>query len=203
MSGTVSPVSICANALLLLGAKPIASFEESSAPSNVDRALLCSNLYPMVRLAILRAHPWNCAIKRVQLSPDATAPAFGFTYRFALPGDWLRTLAVGDGFALDYRSEGRFLLANDSVFPLTYIADVLESDWDALLVRAVTEAMAVRLAYPVTASTSLEQLRYQELQATMKEARAVDGQDDPPETFGALGPLMGSRFGAVLPAGMN
>ncbi|HET7663890.1 MAG TPA: hypothetical protein VFK31_09655 [Rhodanobacteraceae bacterium] len=196
MADTISPVMICSDALLMLGSKPIASFSEASDPSNLDRARLCANLYPMVKLAILRSHPWNCATKRVQLSPDATPPAFGYTYRFALPGDWLRTLSVGDGVQLDYRSEGRFLLCNERVFPLTYLANIPETEWDTLLIQAVTLAMSVRLAYPITASTSLEQLRYQELQRTMQEARAVDGQDNPPETLGGLGPLLASRFGA-------
>ncbi|MEO7199591.1 MAG: hypothetical protein ABIY56_05175 [Dokdonella sp.] len=189
-----SDIDICSNALLMLGSKPIASFDESSAPANLDRARLCANLYPTVKLSVLRSHPWNCAIARVQLSPDSTPPAFGFTNRFLLPGDWLRTLAVGDGYRITYRSEGRYLLSDESVFPLVYLRDAPEGDFDALLTQAMTLAMAVRLAYPITESSAVEQARYSELQALMKTARAVDGQDDPPETLGDS-VLLTSRFG--------
>ena len=198
---STSPITICSNALLMLGSKPIASFDEAAAPANLDRARLCANLYPMVKLSVLRRHPWNCAIRRVQLSPDATAPAFGFQYRYALPGDWLRTLAVGasDYDRITYRSEGRFLLSDEPIFPLVYLADVAESDMDAMLVEIMTLAMAEVLAYPITASTSVQDAQYQKLRMAMKQAGAVDGQDDPPETLGdfrLLGARLGGGFGS-------
>lgn len=192
---SVSPITICSNALMMLGSKPIASFDEAAAPANLDRARLCANLYPMVKLGVLRMHAWNCATRRVQLSPDALAPVFGFAYRYALPGDWVRTLAVGDRYPLDYQSEGRFILCNEPVFPLVYVAAIDEPEMDALLLQVLTLAMAVRLAYPITASSAVEDARYSELQQLMKQARAADGQDDPPQTLGDLR-LLSSRFGA-------
>jgi hypothetical protein len=63
-------VSICSNALLRLGAAPINSFEEADElGSNIQQVRLAGNLWPTVRKAILRAHPWNCATTRVLLSP--------------------------------------------------------------------------------------------------------------------------------------
>lgn len=192
-----SPVDICSNALLMLGAKPIASFDEAApAGSNLDRARLCSNLYPMVKADVLRSHPWHCAIKRVQLSPDDTAPAFGYTYRFLQPSDWLRTLGVGDGRVMPYATEGRYYLADDPVFPLVYLADIPETQFDGMLVAVMTLSMAVRLAYPVTASNTTEDARYRELQLLLKQARAVNAQDDPPQTLGGS-PLLSSRFGST------
>lgn len=85
-------VSICSNALLMLGAQTINDFADQL---NLDRAKLCANLYPTVRDDMLRSHPWNCAIKRAVLAPDAVAPAFGYTYSFELPADFLRVLEVG------------------------------------------------------------------------------------------------------------
>src|SRR3546814_17689916 len=97
-------VSICSNALLRLGADPINSFDEAdNFGSNIERARLCANLWPNVRRQVIRSHPWNCATKRVVLSPDAAAPAFGYANRFQMPGEWLRTLAV----PLDRQSEAR------------------------------------------------------------------------------------------------
>lgn len=189
-----SAIEICSNALLLLGAKPIASFDEAAGSANLDRARLCANLYPPTKLAVLRSHPWNCAITRVHLSPDSTPPAFGFQYRYLLPSDWLRTLEVGDGCQLTFKSEGRYILCDEPVFPLVYLRDCPEGDMDATLADVMTLTMAWRLAYAITASSSEEQLRYQELQAALKVARAVDGQDDPPQTFGDF-PLLAARIG--------
>jgi hypothetical protein len=174
-------VSIASNALLMLGAQPINDFNEDS-----DRARLASNLYEPARDLLLRSHPWNCAIKRVVLSPDTDAPAFGYSYQFTLPGDWLRTLSVGDyGNEIDYRIEGRKILADDSVLYLRYIfRNDQESTWDTMLIDAMTKTMSATMAYAITQSTSKEELEFKKLEMALKQARAVDGQEDPPETLG-------------------
>jgi hypothetical protein len=183
-------VSICSNALLMLGAQPINDLAE-----DLDRARLAANLYPSVRDDMLRSHPWNCAVKRVVLSPETRTPPYGYAYQFMLPSDWLRTLSVGDyGAEIDYRIEGRAVLANEAALKLRYIfRNENESTWDAMLVHCMTLAMAARMAYAITQSATLEQVRMQELELALKRARAIDGQDEPPETFGD-NRLLGSRY---------
>jgi len=191
-------VSICSNALLRLGADPISSFDEADTTgSNIERARLVSSLWPTIRRQVLRAHPWNVAIKRVQLSPDSTAPDFGYANRFQKPSDWLRTIAVGehDDDRIGYRSEGNYFLCDDDVFYLVYVFDNDDpATYDASLVGALELAMAAALAYPVTNSTSLAEALSGEMRAALMLARATDAQDDPPETLGDF-PLMQSRFG--------
>lgn len=173
-------VAICSNALLMLGDKPIASFDEGT-----DRSRLAANLYPTVRDFVLRSHPWNCAIKRAILSPDSAPPAFEWKCRFALPGDWLRTLSVGDRHSADgYAMEGGYILANTDVCRLRYIHRATEDRWDSMLVHAVTVSMRQAFAYPITTSTSLEQLITQVLQPILQQARSTDGQEEPPEMLG-------------------
>ena len=182
-------VSICSNALVLLGDQPISAFSEDKAS-----ALAASNLWPGTRNAMLRAHPWNCCVKRVVLSPDATAPAFGYSYAFTRPSDWIRTLAVGrDGEEVDYKTEGGKFLCDESTLYLRYIfRNTDPATWDELLVEAMTLAMAAKLAYPITKSTSLADEMNAQLRDFMKTARAVDGQDDPPDTVGDF-PLLAAR----------
>lgn len=181
-------VSICSNALLLLGADPISSFTDN------DQARLAKNLYQPTVDAVLRRHTWNCCVKRVQLAPESTAPAFDFSNQFLLPSDWLRTLQVGEyGDEIEYKTEGRCILANTDVLPLRYIARVAEDKWDAALIDIVTHAMAARMAFPVTKSTSQQQIMEAKYQQEFAFARAVDGQDDPPETLGDF-PSYTSRF---------
>lgn len=194
-------VSICSNALLRLGADPINSFDEAdNTGSNIERARLAANLWPTTRRRVLRSHPWNTAIKRVLLSPDASAPAFGNTARFQLPGDWLRTIAIGldTHDRRDWRTENGFILADESEIPLVYVFDNDNpATYDASLVEALEMAMAAAMAYPVTKSTSLAS----ELGALLREhlaiSRAIDGQDDPPETFGDF-PLRAGRSGGFI-----
>jgi hypothetical protein len=182
-------VSICSNALLMLGDESIADFNEES-----KRAELCENLYPQVRLAVLRSHPWNCAVKRVALAPDVTAPAFDYAYAFNVPDDWLRTLQVGQyGCEVNHQHEARQILADDNPLYLRYVfANLNEATWDAMLVHGVSLAMKAALAYPITKSASLATACLADAESFLKSCRAVDGQDDPPETLGDF-PLLSAR----------
>src|SRR5687767_8610617 len=140
-------VAICSNALVLLGGKAIASLTE-----NTPGASAAANLYPSIRNAILRSHPWNCATKRVALAPNVTAPAFDWDYAFDLPGDWLRTLSVGEvGTDVPYAMEGRQIFSDDNPCYLRYLwRNTNPANWDDLLIDAVTIALAARLALPIT-----------------------------------------------------
>ncbi len=168
-------VSICSNALVMLGDKPINSLSEDS-----DRARTAANLWPDVRDFVLRSHPWNCAIKRATLSPQVTPPAFDFSYSFLLPSDWLRTLQVGlRGERPEYQMEGRTILMQENVCRLRYVfRNDNPATWDALLVHAVTLCMKAALAYPITQGASVEQLAQAVRAPILKQARAVDGQED-------------------------
>jgi hypothetical protein len=186
-------VSICSNALLMLGAQTINSFSDADS---LDRAKLCANLYPQERNRLLRMHPWNCAVKRQLLAPDAAPPAFGYSQQFQLPTDCLRVLDVGVcGCQIDYRLEGRQIQANATSLELRYLFENTdENTWDDSLVELMTLAMAARMAYAITQSASMEQVRMQELQMALKVAKAVDGQEEPPQTFGDF-PLLQARMG--------
>ncbi|WKB53019.1 hypothetical protein [Eleftheria terrae] len=184
-----SPVSICSQALLLLGAQTINSFDEP-----FDRAKIASNLYPDEKKALLRLHPWNCCIRRVVLAPEVTAPAFGYSHSFVLPGDCVRVLNVGDdyGWPEDYQVEGRRILYSGTVLPLRYVAEVDESEWDDTLVRLMKLAMVAAMAYPITKSGTVADGAKADFERELKRARAIDGQENPPEEI-VDSPLLAAR----------
>ena len=66
---TTTKVNICNEALNMIGAKSIQSFDE-----NTENARRCASIYDSSRKALLRMHPWSFAKKRVQLSPITTYP---------------------------------------------------------------------------------------------------------------------------------
>lgn len=176
----------------MLGAKPINSFDDRT-----DQARLVANLYASVRDDVLRLHPWNCATKRVILAPLVSAPAFDFDYQFQLPGDWLRTLQVGyKGCSLPYRTEGKRILADVNALPLVYsYRNEDESSWSTNLVHVMELAMAAKIAYAVTKSASVRDSQRDEYMRELKVAKAIDGQDDPPEEFDE-GSFLEARFSA-------
>ena len=185
-----TPITICSNALLMLGDNPIADFDEDN-----DRARLASNLWPIARDAMLRRHVWNCAIKRVILAPLTTAPAFDYGYQFQLPGDWLRTLSIGEeGDRPRYRQEGRVILMDESACRLRYVfRNENTATWDALLIECMTMVMRRVFAYPISQSGSLEQAIAGYVREALREARAVDGMEDEPEAMDDS-PLLAARL---------
>ncbi len=195
-------VSICSNALVQLGDRPIASFEESAT---TDRARNAALLWPSVRDFVLRSHPWNCAVRREVLAPLADGsgnvlrPAFDFSYQFLLPSDYLRVIRVGcDGERPRYKVEsiqqGRVILLDSPTCLLRFVfRNENVATWDTMLVWAMTEAMRAALAFPTTGSGSMEQMLTQALKEILRQARAVDGQEDDNDAFDD-NPLIDARF---------
>ncbi|CNK10251.1 Uncharacterised protein [Yersinia aldovae] len=184
-----SDISICSNALLVLGAHPINSFTE-----NTDHARLCANTYPSVRDDLLRKHPWNCAVFRISLAPSDTPPVFGYSNQFPVPSDCLRILSVGaEGYEIPYQVEGKYILANTNAVMLRYIKRIDEASWDSALVQVAEVAMMARLAYAVTGSASLRDSMAQEAAFALRQAKSIDGQEEPPEELGGY-PTLESRF---------
>lgn len=187
---STSAVSICSNALLQLGDAPIDSFLIDN-----DRTRLVANLYAGKRDKVLRLHPWNCATKRVVLSPDVSAPVFDWAYQFQLPNDWLRTISIGlKGSVDDYKLEGRKLLMNTNICRLQYIwRNEVEATWDSLLVEAMTQVMIAALTYPITKSTTKQATEEEIVRDVLKTSRAIDGQENPSETLGDS-PILSNRM---------
>jgi hypothetical protein len=185
-----SDVSIASNALVMLGGQSFSSFDEPKPHVRV-----AASIYATVRDDVLRLHPWNCATDRVILAPLVTPPAFDFAYQFALPGDWLRTIQVGRaGDPLEYRSERQRILAAVNALPLVYIfRNTAEDTWSANLIHVMELALAAKMAYTITSSISVRDSFRDEFARELKAAKAIDGQDDPPEEF-AAGSFLEARF---------
>src|SRR5438552_3300677 len=80
---------ICASALSLLGAQPIASLNENS-----QVARWCARFYPESRREVLQMHTWNRATKRRTLALDANLPLFNWMFSFTLPATCLRVVTT-------------------------------------------------------------------------------------------------------------
>lgn len=191
-------VTICSNALMRLGAKRFDAFSQGDENGeNREQVRLAAELWPTVRRQVLRANSWNCALKRQVLTPDALPPAFGFANRFTKPTDWLRTVFVGRDPSDEYlyRTEGGFLLSDESELPLLYVYDNTDpATYDAALVEALEIGMAAAMANAVTGSTNTALQLADLLRNVLVQARGLDANDDPSETLGNF-PLLSSRYG--------
>ncbi|PLC03426.1 hypothetical protein CY658_21665 [Variovorax sp. RO1] len=174
----VSAVSICNIALAQLGANPIHSLNDAGT-----EAALCNTFYEQLVRAYLDKHPWNFAIRRIELPPDVETPLYQYKYQFTLPADCLRILTV-DGDQ-KYNAEGRRIVTNKSTCFLKYVAEVTDtSQWSQGFIEVLTAAMTLRLAYPITKSADQVSLAQQNLQLALQSALAIDASEDISDDFG-------------------
>lgn len=177
MSAT-SDVQICSNALLMLGQRPISSLTDPDGTAG-DSVVVASNLWPTLRDAVLRSHPWNCAMKRVLLSPDTIPPAFDWSYAFTLPGDHLRTWVIGKrDESPNWMVESGKIVMDEALCPMRYIFQNTDAaTYDAMLTLALTSGMAAVMAYPITKSQSNQDAMVKLHEFHLKQARTVDGME--------------------------
>jgi hypothetical protein len=149
-----SKVQIVNKGLQKIGAARIGSFEENSNSANAVR-----EVYDILRRSELEANYWRFAIKRVSISSDSTAPAFGRTYRFLKPADYLRRAPDDPSFQTSFDEildEGEYLLSNnDSTLDLRYVADITdEAKFAPSFADGLSMRIAMELAEALTQSNS-------------------------------------------------
>jgi len=180
-----SVVAICNRALDMLGAEPVTSLDD-----NTKAARLCARNYEPVRDAVLRAYPWNAAVRRAALAALAEAPAWGYARQFQLPEGpspepCLRLLAI-DGeteFDLRYKIEGRRVLTDEAApLNILYIARIDDpASLDPQLADVIATRLAADLSYSLTASAALGQSLMDIYQAKLNEARVTDAEEGSPD----------------------
>lgn len=171
---------IANQALGKAGAKPPIS---SLATEDSDNARLCRQFFGSVRDAVLRSHPWNCAIHRRTITPLTDTPDFDWDYQYQLPANpWcLRILQVGtkEDQPIEWRVEGRRLLCNESTAPIVYIKRITDTnEFDPLLIDALVLKLALKLVMPLTSDLQMQKSLIEEIEMiSLPEARSIDGQE--------------------------
>jgi hypothetical protein len=171
---SLSAVQICNRALDILGADPILSLAD-----NTEAGRLCNRNYPAVRDAVIRAYPWNAAMRRAALPALAEAPAWGFAKASEMPTDCLRLWRVADEGFSDWRVEGRRVVSDiGPPLRILYLAALDDTTLvDPLMGEAIAGRLAADLAYRLAGSTSLASHAWTIYQSKLAEARRVDAQE--------------------------
>lgn len=176
----ISEVDIANMALLKVGAKP----KINHLTDDSDNARLCNQFYAPVRDAVLRGHPWNCAIHRKTITSLVDTPDSDWDYQFQLPANphCLRVLQVGElkDQPVEWVVEGRRLLTNEGTsIKLKYIKRITDTnEFDPLLVDAIALSLAIKIAMPVSNDPKMVDSLIKELELiTLPLARTMDGQE--------------------------
>lgn len=172
-----SEVDIINSALNMVGATNIISRGEDSKSARIT-----NQRYDYVRDAVLRAHPWNCAVTRRALTSDTDTPAFGYENQFTLPTDpyCLRVLGL-DYLDIDFVVEGRKIVTDEDTINVKYIARVTDpNEYDQLLIEAIAARLAADTSFALVQSTSLTQSMFGLYESKLSEARFVDATEGTP-----------------------
>lgn len=185
-----SALSICSDALLLLGAAPISSFTEGT-----DEASTCDSLYPNIRDQALSIYPWSFAFKKVQLARLTSTPTNEYKYEYQLPSDRLSTpravynsASVGANPIVNYRIMGSKILTNEEYIYVDYLFSISESEMPVWFVQLLKYLMAWHLSVPIT--DQVDKAQYWQSVAIgspaengrggyMRTAMNIDGQNQP------------------------
>lgn len=187
-------VSICSDALILLGAKAISSFNDGT-----DEANACDRLYPDIRDSTLVMYPWKFSLKKVQLAQLITAPNSAWKYAYQLPGDRLaypravrETASPGAPLYKEWEIQGDQLLTNISTVFIDYQYSAPEYAWPQYFVQLMKYMLAWHLAEPITEQR--EKSAYWQGVATgapaengrggyFRQAMQIDGANSPNQVF--------------------
>lgn len=174
-----SDVDICNKALVALGEDTILNLSVSN-----KNGLTCNRLYSGLRDALLEAHSWTFAIKRDSLTPDATAPSWGFSARFAIPSDCLRILGFKNN--PDIKVEDDYILSDESELLIRYIYQNTDTTkYSNLFIEALAALMAAEMAIILTNDKKLRNEQLDILKEKLKEARFSDSTQSTPDIIEA------------------
>jgi hypothetical protein len=174
----LSSIELCSSALVKLGANGISSFEDGTAEARV-----AASLYPMIRDALLCAHPWSFATAKARLAKLSEGPVADHRHAFQLPQNFLKALSAGSEVrarGLSYQILNRQLHTNADEVVLTYVFRPSEGDFPAYFAVALVNRLAAEFCIPVTENTTRAERLFRLAEEEMKLARLVDSQQDTP-----------------------
>lgn len=146
---------------------------------------VAQGLLPTLREAMLRKHPWLCALRRRELSKIAmpARPDFRFASAFQLPPECVRIWAVDTtrpwtrGVAEERNASGAIvarrqaiLCSGDGPLRAVLVEKVPYEDLDACLFEAMAIELASRMAGPMEADKALARTLREEARDAMAEA---------------------------------
>lgn len=208
-----SDIDIISQALARLGEPSISTISGSDLTDTEEK---CAQLYPNFRRFVLGLHDWSFASKRAALSVDGAAtPVNEWTYAYLLPSLQTERIgkpravynssAVGARKIFNFEIEQKWLLTNETTIYVEYTYLVSESLWPGYFQEFAVEALAAKLALPVTENASKEEWHTIKAYGPASEggrgglfkmATQADAMGDPtPSILDDDDPMTAARFG--------
>lgn len=172
----ITQIGICNSALAKVGQAPISSITQETRAAQI-----LNSIFDLKQDELLAHHPWNFAIKRATLSPNANTPIYEFDFEYDIPNDCLRVLELETdiiNIENDWMVEGGKILSNDESINVRYIyRNNNYNSWSANFAEAFAWKLAHEIAYALTQSSEREKICADSFQRTLALARSTDGAE--------------------------
>lgn len=170
----VTEVGIANSALVKVGGDVIQSLTQ-----DIKQARLINTIFPFHRDNVLRAHPWNFAVRRVTINPNGVVPDSEFDFTYDIPADCLRVLNTPDNASIQWVvEENRTLLTNESTLKIRYIfRNTDPTTWDSCFAEAFAWRLASEIAFNLSDNESLSEKCLKRYKEVLAEARSMDGAE--------------------------
>lgn len=169
-----SDVSICSNALLLIGEEPIVTLTDTS-----NGALVANSIFEETYRAVLSEHPWTFALKELDLSQLSQTPddSTGWSYMYQMPADCIRVWAI---FPLtNYAIVGDKVFTNASEMRMRYVRREDIGNIPSALVKTLEYKMAAEMAVPITEDLNKAAFYEEKYLMQLSRAKNIDSQGYP------------------------
>jgi len=195
MASGDTKLSICSDALIMLGASPLSSFSEGT-----DAAQICDRLYDDLKESLVASYPWSWSFTKVQLARLTETPANEWKYAYSLPGNAIagiralfNSASVGTQ-PLQYGWEivGDQVYTNEETVYVDYQFTPNESALPSYFVQLLKYAMAAEIAETVTDQLTKAEYFERKAYGTPQENRRggyfrvaanIDGANNSVEAF--------------------
>lgn len=172
-----SKTEIANRALVKLGQPRVSNIETDSSAS----AVTINRIYDSVLKSCQQQYPWNFAVKRTSLAPDANAPSWGWATAFTLPSDCLQLLEIKD--EVEYQTEGGKILCDEAtIIYIKYVALITdEALFPPLFAEFFAQQLALESSVRITDDTGLRNSLLVEMRDITDRAFAADAVENWPE----------------------
>lgn len=192
----MSDIDNASNALAMIGAGSISSFDDPGAGAAVAKAL-----YEPILTALLTTTYWNFAAKKQSLNQLSQEPLNEFKYAYQIPTDSLKIERIYP--RIFYKIYRDLIYTNASSVEIDYIFRPDTTLFPAYFTLALTYKLASEFALSVTDNEQKNALYERKFRDALSEAFAADAQQSPqtpiqdnPFTDVRNGGGMNGRFGA-------
>lgn len=195
------PVTNSETSIANLALAEISSHEITNLADDTEEARWCNRFYGQCRDEILRSHPWNFAMKRVNLTELSTVPVNEWSHQYGLPSDYISLYQLNEFMCWGYGSiqnssklfqiENGALLTNATAATIRYVFQQTDTTkYDPLFVTALSILLASKIAKPITGNDGTPWTQRYE-QIALPRAMKYDAREDKPNV---ISPIETSRL---------